>query len=288
MQKIQMPCTEEQFNRDLKPFLVDAGVDISECKFFNTYRFLQAPYKSLIKIGNWHKLLSYKTIDYNPKEFLKHLGIDIYDVGDVVKIGEYECGVKSEGLFFWLSLKRDINDKIYSQFNLHPKDLKYSITPKKGDFPEHATLYDINKTIQFLKSHEKQVFEKPIFNIKATIDAMLTLGSTLEKLKENKMQEKPFTIEQAKDMLAIESLKDLAYKHYPELKSTVNTINEELLGQLSYEMFGNQNIILIAKQSAISINRADLDGKSLIVDERIEIILHKVFTGGTLIEFKDK
>jgi hypothetical protein len=256
MEKIQMPCTEEQFNRDLKPFLVDAGVDLSQCYAFEINDFLQTNYNPIDIVGNCTRSINYKTIDYNPKQFLKHLGIDIYEVGDVVEIGKYDLKVLSNGTLFWLLSKTGFNTKIYKQFGLNKADLKHSVLDLQDVIIYHTTLYDLNKTIQFLKSHE--------------------------------MQEKPFTLEQAKEMLLNEKLKELAFRYYPELKNPVNPIDEDLLEKLSINMFGNANKILIAKQSAISINRVDLDGKSLIVDERIEIILHKVFTGGTLIEFKYK
>jgi hypothetical protein len=257
MEKIQMRCTEEQFNRDLKPFLVDAGVDLSQCYAFEINDFLQTNYNPINIVGTWTRSINYKTIDYNPKQFLKHLGIDIYEVGDVVEYLGYNYEVSI------------LNSKYC---------LKRSYLVTKMS----KTLYELNKTIQFLKSHEK-----PVLNIKVKTEFLNTLKYNFKKT-ENKMQEKPFTIEQAKEMLLNEKLKELAFRYYPELKSPVNPIDEDLLEKLSINMFGNANKILIAKQSAISINRVDLDGKSLIVDETIEIILHKVFTGGTLIEFKYK
>lgn len=257
MEKIQMPCTEAQFNRDLKPFLVDAGIDIKCCQSFCTNPYIQTPYAGKYSVGCFIFERDYKTIDYNQKEFLKHLGIEIYDVGDVVNIGEYECEVNYHPNFryYYLHNKLWNNYKTIEQFGLISSDIKNIV---KGNFHDlyHATLYDLNKTIQFLKSH--------------------------------KMQEKPFTIEQAREMLAIESLKELAYQHYPELKSPVNTVNEELLSQLSYGMFGDEKMTVVAKASTRTINRPDLDGKAILVQNNLKPVLHDLPTGETIIEFKNK
>lgn len=259
MEKIQMPCTEGQFNRDLKPFLVDAGIDLEECDRFEDFHFLHVPFTDDRKIGTYRESEKYKTIDYNPKEFLKHLGIDIYDVGDVVKIGEYECEVDYHPNFryYYLHNKLWNNYKTIEQFGLISSDIKNIV---KGNFHDlfHATLYDINKTINFLKSHE------------------------------NKMQEKQFTLEQAKEMLSIESLKELAFKFYPELKSPVNTINEGLLSQLSYGMFGDPKKIVVAKDLTINMNINHLYGKSFLIHKSLKPILHEFKDGETIIEFKNK
>lgn len=253
-----MPCTEEQFNRDLKQFLVDAGVDIKCCNAFEKNPYIQNPYAGGYVIGCFIFDNNYKTIDYNPKEFLKHLGIEIYDVGDVVNIGEYECQIRIHNAQYFLFNKKISNHMTYKQFSLKKEDLKNSI--QELDYPDYfyATLYDLNKTIQFLKSHE------------------------------NKMQEKPFTIEQAKGMLSIEILKELVFEHYPELKSPVNTINKQLLSQLSYGMFGKIGVMVVAESAAKNINRPNLYGKSLLVSCEYDVFLHKTNLGSTIIEFKNK
>ena len=254
MEKIQMPCTEEQFDRDLKPFLVDAGVVISSCKAFEQLLFIKTPYHNF-KIGTGFESSNWETIDYNPKEFLKHLGIDIYDVGDVVKIGEYDCEVIKTIRGLYLTEKYSYFKEIFTQFGLKNTDLNFSNKPILGSFPYHTTLYDLNKTIQFLKSHE--------------------------------MQEKPFTLEQAKEMLAIESLKELAYKFYPELQSPVNDIDPDLIEKLSINMFGNAGTLQIANLPIIEMKRTDLKNKAFFIGIEIEPILHKK-EQYTIIEFKNK
>lgn len=142
---VSMPCTEEQFNTDLKPYLLEAGVDLEECHNFNLLPILVNNFNGVNQIiGTTHegsKAGHNRTeIPYNPKEFLRCCGYVIHPTveeiieyfkdaaeveclytGEVLKLSgkETECGAicfknKTTGRY-WMNINKHRNACVYNE-----------------------------------------------------------------------------------------------------------------------------------------------------------------------------
>lgn len=112
---VAMPCTEEQFNTDLKPYLIEAGVDLEECYDFNSFPILANNLDGIkLKIGTTFQFLETECnrtlIQYSPYEFLRCCGIEIHPTVEEI-IEHFKDAAEVKCLFS--KIKKTLYHKLY-------------------------------------------------------------------------------------------------------------------------------------------------------------------------------
>ena len=132
---------------------------------FNCYEDLRAHYMSdETSIDNVHKMRLFTekvnpTIELTNTERLYKILTNpkILKVGEVVKIGEYECIVKQNEVSYnyYFKFKVNGNIKVFSQFGLSNEDVRDKFNSEKTRiFPETYTLKELTKIYYYLKTFE--------------------------------------------------------------------------------------------------------------------------------------
>lgn len=135
--KLEFSCYEDLFNHYMS--------DKTSIDNVHKMRLFTEKVNPTIGLTNTERL--YKILT-NPK---------ILKVGEVVKIGEYECIVKQNEVSYnyYFKFKVNGNIKVFSQFGLSNEDVRDKFNSEKTTkFPETKTLKELTKIYYYLKTFE--------------------------------------------------------------------------------------------------------------------------------------
>jgi hypothetical protein len=299
IQPVSMKCSREQYERDLKAGLLQMGYKEKQldCTFENLVNNLNGSIGAISNISNtdlcrWNR---YYISEYNPELFLALCAITHFDTGITGEWWYCICN-GSQSAFKEGGLYKQISNNIFNYGSfINDKGGPDGWNTDNLSYFRKATSEEIiNHLKGKMKKAETKIIKKEDFEKLYNISCPKWRDKFDDYLKPYMFKayiefDLDFLLEMQSACLSnqLPIFKEI-FGEISDGNAFVEKADLIALKETSRKLFGNIDIMQIAKNSALKINRPDLAQKSILFNTEVEVIVHKIEGSGTLLEIRKK